>query len=520
MPVVLFEDQVQFIADIKPALKEKMSILACAATGFGKSKVFIHIANGAIQKKKTVLILTESKKIFNQIKAEIEAELIDPDNHHVYLNKNNVYIAMAQTLANREELMQQFNAMGQELLVICDEAHMGHFNKILDKLTKDNYFLLGFTATPDARWAKHLPIYYNDIVVGPQPHELILSGRLCGCRHFARVGADLNKLVLQNGDFTEASQEAAFQNKKVFDGMFEDLRKTPYDKCMIYTASVRDCVIVSNELQRNGFKCVALHKNSKEHKCNNKEFDYRLTRFHPELSKIPVPKEEEVDIAVSVGTMTKGYDYWRINLIIWRRATTSLPLYLQVEGRGSRPNPKEYFTPIHLRGKQYFITLDYGANYLRHGLYDAERDWKDLWDKPKKSKEGVAPIKVCPQCEYIVSVGAKYCTNCNYEFEKKDIPLEVGELIEITKAYTALVTARKQIGNLEPEELAMYAKLKNKKNFAMRIARTRHVEKEDSDYLHRFAKAMGYKETWVDWQLRALDDGTQQTGFTNFVLTG
>jgi superfamily II DNA or RNA helicase len=512
-----YPDQLEFINSIRNELKLVDRTIPCAATGFGKSKVFIGIAKGAISKGKTVLILTESTKIFNQITEEIEAELINPENHHIFIHKNKIYIAMAQTLHNRQELVQQFNEIGADLLTIIDEAHMGHFNKLLDVIT--NGKRLGFTATPDARWAPHLPIYYQSIVVGPQPHELILNGRLCGCRHFARVGADLNKLVLQKGDFTEASQEAAFSNAKVFDGLVEDLLRAEYDKCMIYTPSVKDCNLVAKGLRNAGFKCVALHKNSKEFKCNDKEFNFRLSRFQPEISKIPVPKEEEVNIAVSVGTMTKGYDYDRINCIVLRRATTSLNLVLQMLGRGARVLNSERHLPIEQRKKRYFTVYDYGANYLRFGLYDAEREWNINWNKPKKNKQGVAPIKTCPQCEFVTSVSAKFCPNCQYEFEKKDIPLEVGELIEITAAYTKLVEQKKRIGDLSPEELAMYAKLKNKKNFAMRIARTRHLQEGDnSSYLHRFASAMGYKPTWIDWQLRALDEGTQETGFTNFIL--
>jgi superfamily II DNA or RNA helicase len=231
---------------------------------------------------------------------------------------------------------------------------------------------------------------------------------------------------------------------------------------------------------------------------------------------VPVPKEEEVNIAVSVGTMTKCYDYWRINLLILRRATTSLPLCLQMEGRGARVAPDEFYTPIDLRKKKSFTILDYGQNYLRFGLYDAERPWQELWNTPKKSKQGVAPIKFCPQCEYVVSVSAPKCPNCEYEFEKKDIPLEVGELIEITEAYTKMAEARKRIGDLSPEELAIYCKLKNKGNFAARVARTRHTE--DDTYLQRFAKAMGNKPGWLDYQFKLLENNHDNIGFTNFIL--
>lgn len=519
MSFKLFDDQIKFIEDIKKELKTHTRPICCAATGFGKSKVFITIANGSIAKSKTVLILTESKKIFRQIKREINAELIDPENHHEYIHANRVYLAMAQTLQNRSELVEQFKKFGKELIIIVDEAHMGHFTKFLTNML--DCIILGFTATPDARWAKHLPEIYNGIVVGPQPHELIINGRLVGCRHFARVGADFDKLVLQNGDFTEASQEAAFQNAKVFEGLVEDLRKTTYDKCMIYTASVKDCNIVAEGLRNSGFRCVALHKNSKNFKCSDKEFDYRLACFHPESvdEKFRPPKSEQVDIAVSVGTMTKGYDYDRINLIVLRRATTSLPLYIQMEGRGARPLANEYFSPIEQRQKSHFTVLDYGRNYLRFGIYDRQHDWKDLWNKPKKSKEGVAPVKLCPVCEYIANVQVVNCPNCGHEFQKKDVPLEVGELIEITEKYTALTQARKRIGELTPEELAMYSKLKNKANFAARVARTRQLEPGQTNYLSRFAKAMGHKPGWVEWQLKMLEEHTVETGYTNFILS-
>lgn len=512
----LFPDQITFIEDIRNELKIHDRVICCAATGFGKSKVFITISNNAISKGKTVLILTESSKIFNQISKEVNAELIDPDNHHEYIKPNKVYIAMTQTLNNRDELIKQFKESCKNLIVIVDECHMGHFNKVLEKIYL-NCILLGFTATPDARWAKHLPIFYQSIVIGPQPHELILNGRLVGCRHFARVGADLKKLVIgSNGDFTEASQQAAFQNSKVFDGLIEDLNKFKYDKCMIYTASIDHCNAVADVLNSRGLKCVALHKNNNKYKLSKKQYNYRLACFHPESVDVIPPLEDQVDIAVSVGTMTKGYDYDRINLLALDRATTSLPLYLQMDGRGGRVLAGEFGLPIELKKKKNFTILDYGGNYLRFGLWDSEREWADLWNKPKKSKDGVAPVKFCPQCEEICAVSAVICSTCGYIYEKKDIPLEVGEMIEVTELYSKMVQDKKRIGDLSPLELSIYAKMKNKKQFAMRVARSLH--NEQNNYLYDYAKHMGYDGGWIDWQLRSLIEHSVEIGFTNFIL--
>jgi superfamily II DNA or RNA helicase len=494
----LFDDQVVFVDDIQEELARLRKILACAATGFGKSKVFIHIALAAQAKGKTVLILTESEKIFNQIQAEIPAQLINPKNKHIFLNANGIYIAMAQTLGRRKELMDQLKMMGKTLLTICDEAHVGHFTGILKHI--DDCWLIGFTATPDARWAKHLPELYKGIVVGPQPHELVIKGRLSPYKHFARVGADLDKLELQNGEFTEASQEMVFGSAKVFDGLIDDLTKLPYRKALIFCPSVKDCDKVAAMLNGVGIQAVSIHRTM-----SDQEFAYRVGMF----------EKMDINVAVSVGTMTKGYDFPPIDLIVLRRATTSRPLYFQMTGRGSRVIDGEWFLPLSQRTKKGFTVLDYGANYLRHGLWDAEVDWKNLWNKPKAAKEGVAPVKTCPNCEYIVPASASVCPNCEYAFTKKDIPLEVGRLIEITEIYSTRMVG-KRIGSLNAEELAIYARLKNKSSFAARIARAH--EKEKPGFIEQFAKEMGYKPGWAGFQ-KELSNKEKEISFTNFVLS-
>jgi superfamily II DNA or RNA helicase len=295
---------------------------------------------------------------------------------------------------------------------------------------------------------------------------------------------------LHSGEFTEASQEQVFGDTKVFEGLTDDLRKLPYKKCLIFTASIKDCEAVTAQLKSAGFDCVQVHS-----KMSEVEFSANMVRF----------MKMQVHICVSVGTLTRGFDFPAIDLIVIRRATTSLPLFLQMIGRGSRIE----------EGKKYFTVLDYGGNYLRHGLWDRERDWLDYWNKPKKARDGVAPIKLCPVCEFISPASASVCANCGYEFIKSDTPTEVGKLIEITEIYSRLVAAQKQIGSLTAQELSIYARLKNKKNFAARIARA--INQKQDGYLLAYAKEMGYKESWVDWQLKTIKPN-EKIEFTNFIL--
>lgn len=472
---VLDPYQIKFEEEIKTTLGRYRRIIACGATGCGKTKIFIDITEKAIAKGRTVLILTESIKIFNQVKAEILCTLINPKNKQIYLQRNSAFIAMAQTLSKRKELIDQLVGIGGDLLVIVDEAHMGHFSKLLKEL-KDA-LLIGFTATPDARWARHLPEFYKAIVVGPQPDELIQMGFLAPYKHFARVGADLDQLALQNGDFSEESQEKAFGNNKVFEGLIEDLKTIKYRKCLIFTASIKDCETVHNQLESVGLKCTFVHS-----KMSDESFIYSLGQF----------QKGDISICISVGTLTKGFDFPAIDLIVLRRATTSLPLYLQMIGRGSRKRGVDW--------KKFFTVLDYGGNYLRHGLWDMDREWEDLWNKPRKAKDGVAPVKLCPQCEYISCVNVEVCPNCGYEFVKKDIPLEVGKLIEITENYTKIVG--KTMSQLTPEELSTYAKFKNKKNFAARIAVAR--DRQKPGFLAQYGKCMEYKNSWPEFKAETM----------------
>lgn len=104
----------------------------------------------------------------------------------------------------------------------------------------------------------------------------------------------------------------------------------------------------------------------------------------------------------------------------------SMPLWLQCTGRGSRPTDT----------KKQFTIIDMGGNAVTHGDWCDERDWTQLFfNPPKKGKDGVAPIKHCPQCEAIVPASAKSCKICNYIFPppKPKIEEELGEFILVTK---------------------------------------------------------------------------------------
>ncbi|MFK5283892.1 helicase-related protein, partial [Lacticaseibacillus paracasei] len=67
-------------------------------------------------------------------------------------------------------------------------------------------------------------------------------------------------------------------------------------------------------------------------------------------------KNGEFLVLNNCGILTTGYDEPTIEVIIVNRATMSLPLWLQMCGRGSRIFPN----------KKNFMVLDFGKNHDRH----------------------------------------------------------------------------------------------------------------------------------------------------------
>ena len=457
--------QIEFVNNIRSALAIHKKIIACAATGSGKSKVFISIAKAAVEKGRRVLIISESLKIYKQISDEIgDCQNIGNGVKESGVDINSkIFVAMAQTLAKRELLVKWFAEMGEGLLVITDEIHVGTPTKLLQQLP--NAYQLGFTATPDFRFAKHLPLLYNHIVVGPQPQGLVEAGYLSPYYHYARKVVNLSGLKKgHGGDFTEKSQEMAFEKKEVFEGLLDDLLKFTFKKCMIFCASIKHCEYVVRDLRTFGYKVSEVHS-------KNVRSDYELFQFTSGPNKI----------CVSVGSLTKGFDFPDIDLLVLNRATISLPLYLQMIGRGSRK----------AEGKSKFTVIDMGGNGQRHGLWNMDRDWEDMWSKKPKEK-GVAPVKSCPKCDFIMHVSLTHCPNCNHEFVEVVAikPKKETELIELTAGYNEL--RGKKVSDLNPKELSCYAKFTGRKNFAIRIARSK-----GGPYLGEYTKAMGYKAGFI-----------------------
>ena len=474
--------QEDIIKNTSIALREHRSVIVQAPTGAGKTIIMLNIIARGLEKGNTFLVISETRKIYRQLVNEFSGIEINSSVKTLYIQPGRCYVAMAQTLKRRPVILEQFNRLENRLITMADEAHINTMSPILKTL--DQSYRVGFTATPFYKFAKHLPEIYNHLIHGPQVEELIQLGKLCDYKHIARTRADLSLLELRNGEYSESSQDKAFNTASLYDGLFEDLRTMQFNKAIIFVASIKSADALTEKLQEAGFAAVGFHSE----KPNG---EYELAKF---------TQLDLANVLVTIRSLSKGWDFPPIDLVVLNHKTTSTALYLQEVGRGSRVIPGK---------KNFFTVLDYGENFKQHGLYFENRDFTKLWNlPPKKSKagEGVSPVKICPKCDSLIPAMVRTCQYCGEEFPIEEKPLEMGELIDITGDYDKL-TGRK-LSELNPFELSVYVKTMNKKPFGARIARAR--EQQEPGFLNQYAQHMGYKSTWTDFQKRMIGEDTIQ----------
>lgn len=503
MSFTLRDYQLNHNKSLSVALRDKEHILAQAPGGTGKTKQFVSIAWSAAQKGSCVLIITDRIKVYRQNIREAKAIGINPDTpSDIKIQLGAVYVAMAQTILSRIHLLDQFNSLPKKVITLIDEAHGGIFNTILDTL--HNRLTIGFTATPHYKWAKHLPKYYNDCITSEQIDWFIQNDWLCTNQHIARGKKEMEDALTKSntGEYTESSQENWFSQSGLYDGLLDDIRSEigKFTKAMVFCASIKSAEATFNFLIENGIKCCIGHSKRKDETEQLKNFEDLNSGF---------------DILVSVSSFATGYDFPAIDLLFLYRAFGSFILYMQSLFRGNRKKPSMTF-------KSY----DYGDNWRRHGLYYFDRDWNTLWKAEEKKKDkdalGNYTIKECANCGSIISLMARICQYCNEVQPENEQELKQGVLLDITAQYQKLVG--RKLSSLTAQELSVYAKIKQKLQFAIRIAKSNRQRALKLDpntkdnFLRDFGNAMGYSDKWYNVQSAILKKEKSDIFFTDITL--
>ena len=433
-------------------------LILCSPTGSGKTIMACWLAMKSIQKGKTVCILVDRKEILSQFikalaKFNLYPELIVAGSKP---RKSQLYLGMVESFNRRYSKSHHLQGID---FFIMDECHSTAYFKIITQATKA--FILGLTATPVLTTKnEHLKDYYEDIVELAKVEQLIDKGYLCDAQTYSVDLTDSRKLRRSRGDFTVSSQREAMDNMTVYSGVLDNFKRIcPDAKFICYNIDVEHSKKMASHFSMNGIRC--------RHVDGESDPEYRKETFE-------MLESGEIQGVHNFGICTTGFDEPSIKCIIQNFATDSMSKHIQTAGRGARIYD----------GKEKFYILDMGMNYSRHGLWNRDKDWSDIFhnpesaeDKDRKQTEALNNLN-CTTCGYILNGDLETCPIC-------------GALVSDIIA-TKTRKARTSNANAELKLIREQAKanlprhLKDKKPSSMNL-----------DELKEYAKIMQYDPKWV-----------------------
>ena len=338
-------------------------ILYQLPTGGGKTRVFAEMAKWFIATyKRNVIVLTHRIELCNQTSATLKNlgvsnRILNSSVKRLSRkDERRCYVAMVETVKNRirDGILNPQN-IG---LVIIDEAHYNSFQKLLGRFS--HAFIIGVTATPFSSDTS-LPMHktYHELVVGESIQNLISKGYLAKPANW-RYDVELNSLITgSSGDFTISSSDVLYSSPAMLELLLHAYEANAKNKkTLIFNNGIFASRNVCQYFENAGYPI--------------KHLDNRTTAAE-RTAILKWFRKTRGAILTSVSILTTGFDEPSVQAVILNRATTSITLYHQMIGRGSRRLPN----------KKTFTIIDLGNNTERFGEWQAPLDWQLIFNNPE-----------------------------------------------------------------------------------------------------------------------------------------
>lgn len=372
---------------------------ASMSTGSGKSLVCSMLAEKALKQGIRALILVPSHELVEQNYSE----------HFSYTdNKSALGICSAKlqkaqtnkqiVYATYTSFLRRRTTSGAFNLLICDEAHYLNpdpdtsYQKIIRSLLRLNpaMKICGLTATP---YRQDQGMLHEDCIKGKAIFtnmcyetnipDLIKQGYLSHVESISgEVTADLSGVPLKGADYD--TELAAVK----FDAIVVDAVADMRVKFEVY--GIQTAIIYASNLAN----ARRLIEEWNDPKTIRLAYGDMSTHDRNELTRW-LKEGEGLRIVVNVGLFVTGFDYRRLDCVVFFVATKSLVKYVQIAGRVIRAHDE----------KERGYVLDYGSNIERHGPIDSTIAPKN------KKRPGDMPKKLCLICNTPNILSAKKCKN-------------------------------------------------------------------------------------------------------------
>lgn len=298
-------------------------------------------------------------------------------------------------------------------LVIIDECHhacSASWAALLGQLSGAVH--VGLTATPARLDGRGLRPHFDAMLLGPTTADLMAAGYLSPYRLFAPSIVDTSQVHTVAGDYNKAEVSALMAASTVVgDAVSTYRRHAAGRRALVFAWSLEASRGLAGAFAAAGVP--AAHVDGE-------------TPPGERRAAMAAFRAGDLRVITSVDLFGEGLDVPAVDAIFMLRPTSSLGLYLQQVGRGLRPAP----------GKDACLIFDHCGNYTRHGLPDDPREWSLDGRKKGKAKPKPAPLKRCPQCFAVASIGARACPACGapYLVQSREVEQVEGELVAIDPA--------------------------------------------------------------------------------------
>lgn len=464
--------------------KKKRRIIYTAPTGSGKTVTFASIAQDAVAMGSKVMIVVDRKELLDQAANKLReyglhVTIITGGRRPKYAGRS-AFVATVQTLLNRP--------LPDIDLLIIDEAHKQSFDKVLQRPEYGSCFVIGATATPH-RTGKmtQLADLYHDMVETTSIPELVENGFLKPARTYAPQGADMTgvgTVMTPSGpDYNARGMFQAFDKLPLYEGVVDQYQKfASGTKAICFNINVEHSINTTAAFRRAGINAVHLDGDASKIVRENTLFDF---------------KQGRIQVLCNCDLFTTGFDEPSIETVIVNRATKSIPLWLQMCGRGSRPFGR----------KEHFKIIDMGGNLARLGFWEQPREFS-LTHTSRKS-EGTAPVKECgggggekktdangnEGCSCYIHASVMTCPYCGYIFpkpEKKTVAAEFKEIL--MKSPPLPANLKMPVSQMTIEQLE---ELRKHRGYSIGWLVNQVVRRDDLS-LDELAAYKGYKRKWIE----------------------
>lgn len=428
--VTLRDYQGDLVQRVGRALRRVRRVLVVLPPGGGKTVIAAFIARAFADRGQQTYFNCHRSELLKQTSGTFRA----CDLAHGFIAAGYPMLTSAQVqVCSVDTLKNRLAKLREPRVVIWDECHhIGAAGWAAIMAAWPNAYHIGLTGTPWRLDGTGLGAYFDEMVLGPTPAELIEMGNLAPYRIFAPNSPDMKGARRQMGDFAKADAAERMRVPKITGDIIEHWRKHADGLLTVgYAVNVAHSQYLAQAFNAAGIPAAHLDGG---------------TPADERARSIQAYADRRLRVLWNVGLFGEGFDLsaWAgrpvtIDAGILANPTQSLSKYLQESMRPMRPAP----------GKTAII-LDHAGNLMRHGFPDDEREWNMDGSGTSGGKGGGAdgplPPVVCQGCfNGVRRPVPDKCPHCGRPLRVEAKPIEVGDapLEEVTEDRKADIRAQR-----------------------------------------------------------------------------